>query len=243
MTLVPSRRLVKRDVSYEFMNRQMVWHAFTEFLLFLLPLISARSIQRRLTRIFSNIQHHTSNSLSRLLPAKTHSILGISHSHHKQSNKPKKRGKYWSLPKDQCAICAENASLNLNIADSANAFAAAVTNTPQAGEPPEETDGTEPPAYSITNPYLASCGDLYCYHCIAERMMHALDEGEDEGWECLRCGLGVREADRLVPDINVESDGGNGSEYEFSSDIDATDMSGSVGSYTESERSRLTGSS
>jgi hypothetical protein len=29
MTLVPSRRLVKRDVSYEFMNRQMVWHAFT----------------------------------------------------------------------------------------------------------------------------------------------------------------------------------------------------------------------
>lgn len=29
MCLVPSRRLVKRDVSYEFMNRQMVWHAFT----------------------------------------------------------------------------------------------------------------------------------------------------------------------------------------------------------------------
>ena len=57
MRLVPSRRLVKRDVSYEFMNRQMVWHAFTvnsvtnlyslitdqfssqEFLLFLLPLL------------------------------------------------------------------------------------------------------------------------------------------------------------------------------------------------------------
>ena len=29
MRLVPARRLVKRDVSYEFMNRQMVWHAFT----------------------------------------------------------------------------------------------------------------------------------------------------------------------------------------------------------------------
>lgn len=29
MSLVPSRKLVKRDVSYEFMNRQMVWHAFT----------------------------------------------------------------------------------------------------------------------------------------------------------------------------------------------------------------------
>ena len=29
LRLVPARRLVQRDVSYEFMNRQMVWHAFT----------------------------------------------------------------------------------------------------------------------------------------------------------------------------------------------------------------------
>lgn len=29
MSLVPSRRTAKRDVSYEFMNRQMVWHTFT----------------------------------------------------------------------------------------------------------------------------------------------------------------------------------------------------------------------
>ena len=29
MKLVPSRRLVRHNVSYDFMNRQMVWHAFT----------------------------------------------------------------------------------------------------------------------------------------------------------------------------------------------------------------------
>ena len=29
MRLVPAQRLTQRDVSYEFMNRQMVWHAFT----------------------------------------------------------------------------------------------------------------------------------------------------------------------------------------------------------------------
>jgi peroxin-2 len=29
MRLSPARRLIKRNVSYEFMNRQMVWHAFT----------------------------------------------------------------------------------------------------------------------------------------------------------------------------------------------------------------------
>jgi len=29
MPLVPARKLAKRNISYEFMNRQMVWHAFT----------------------------------------------------------------------------------------------------------------------------------------------------------------------------------------------------------------------
>lgn len=29
LRLTPSQRLVKREVSYEFMNRQMVWQAFT----------------------------------------------------------------------------------------------------------------------------------------------------------------------------------------------------------------------
>lgn len=29
LRLIPARRLARREVSYEFMNRQMVWHAFT----------------------------------------------------------------------------------------------------------------------------------------------------------------------------------------------------------------------
>ena len=33
LQLVPAQRLTKREVSYEFMNRQMVWHAFTVRLL------------------------------------------------------------------------------------------------------------------------------------------------------------------------------------------------------------------
>ncbi|EIN10323.1 hypothetical protein PUNSTDRAFT_99756, partial [Punctularia strigosozonata HHB-11173 SS5] len=64
LRLVPAQRLVRRDVSYEFMNRQMVWHAFTEFLLFLLPLINLRLVRRRLTRLLA----HTSSSLLSLLP-------------------------------------------------------------------------------------------------------------------------------------------------------------------------------
>lgn len=49
MRLVPSRRLTKRDVSYEFMNRQMVWHAFT-VRLFPFPAFSYSSYQLSVNR-------------------------------------------------------------------------------------------------------------------------------------------------------------------------------------------------
>ncbi|KAA8911824.1 Pex12 amino terminal region-domain-containing protein [Sphaerosporella brunnea] len=39
MRLVTPNRTVAREVSFEYLNRQLVWHAFTEFLLFILPLL------------------------------------------------------------------------------------------------------------------------------------------------------------------------------------------------------------
>ena len=30
---------VRRQISFEYMNKQLIWHAFTEFLLFLIPLV------------------------------------------------------------------------------------------------------------------------------------------------------------------------------------------------------------
>jgi peroxin-2 len=65
-------------------------------------------------------------------------------------------------------------------------------------------------------------------------MMHSAEEdGGGEGWECLRCREGVKWVERSVVD-----GGGSevsGSEYEFSSDmdLDVTDVSESVGSYSE----------
>ncbi|KAJ7094629.1 Pex12 amino terminal region-domain-containing protein, partial [Mycena belliarum] len=218
MTLVPSRRLVKRDVSYEFMNRQMVWHAFTEFLLFLLPLVSARSIRRRITRITSTVASTSIASL--FLPSR--------------SDAPKSgpaHGKYWSLPQDQCAICAENASFSLNLAEPTNAFTSFATPSVVAASSPETiTPGsdTEPPPYPLHTPYLASCGDVYCYHCIAERMIRAADEEEGQKWECLRCRERVESAERLVMEVGSGGSEISGSDYEFSSDMDATDMSSSM---------------
>ncbi|KAH7930726.1 hypothetical protein BV22DRAFT_1000178 [Leucogyrophana mollusca] len=218
MSLVPARSLVKREVSYEFMNRQMVWHAFTEFLLFLLPLVSARSVQRRLTRFASK--------LGSLLPSPT--------ARTSDQQPPLKRGKYASLPVDQCAICAENASFNLNLSDASNALTSLTFPPAPPDTPQPEADPEAPPTFPLYTPYITSCGHTYCYHCIAERMMRSADEGLDEfGWECLRCGEGVRSSDRWTGD-----EGGDGSDsgYDFSSDFGSTDISGSVdmGSYTES---------
>ncbi|KJA30163.1 hypothetical protein HYPSUDRAFT_32263 [Hypholoma sublateritium FD-334 SS-4] len=223
MSLVPSRRLVKRDISYEFMNRQMVWHAFTEFLLFLLPLISARTIRRKFYHLNTLL---SSMSLSPFAPFRK--LLGLQ-PNVKKGFGSQKRSKFGALAEDQCPICFENAQFNLNISEPTNLFTALAVNLT-----PEESSEAEPPSHPIYNPYQTSCGHIYCYHCIAERVMRIADEGDDEsGWECLRCGEEVKEAHRYTVDI-IEHERSE-SDYEFSSDIDmGTDLSGSMGSYSES---------
>ncbi|TPX34314.1 hypothetical protein SmJEL517_g03015 [Synchytrium microbalum] len=53
MRLVYTRREMARQVSFEFMNRQLVWHAFTEFLLYLVPLINLSSLKNTILRTLS----------------------------------------------------------------------------------------------------------------------------------------------------------------------------------------------
>ncbi|KAF9057693.1 peroxisomal biogenesis factor 2 [Panaeolus papilionaceus] len=209
MKLVPSRRLVKRDVSYEFMNRQMVWHAFTEFLLFALPLLNARSVRRRVSHL-----------LTKFSPKSIYAIAFPTSAAVPKSSKP--LGKYASLPPDQCAICAENAA-RLDVSKPANIFQTLWSDS-----------SAEAPAYPINNPYQTSCGHIYCYQCIAERMLHNADDGGDEsGWLCLRCSEGVINAQRYM--VEVTGSEMTESDYDFSSDLDlGTDLSGSMGSYTES---------
>ena len=242
MQLVPSRGQVKRDISYEFMNRQMVWHAFTvsidsfhryfwhiisiqEFLIFLLPLLHGRSARRRLNKLFSYLNP---SKLVSFIP--TANRLRPSSLQNSSLSSAKRRGKFWSLPVDQCAICAENASFSFNVSESASMFTTLAPHASFAAEDPER----EPPAYPINIPYIASCGDSYCYTCLTERLMRiAHDVGEEHGWECLRCTEEVTSANRYEVEITgLES----GSDYEFSSDIDldTTDISGSMGSYSES---------
>jgi len=50
LRLAPPVSQVSRQVSFEYLNRQLVWHAFTEFLLFLLPLVGISRWRRWLSR-------------------------------------------------------------------------------------------------------------------------------------------------------------------------------------------------
>ncbi|POS83891.1 hypothetical protein EPUL_005167 [Erysiphe pulchra] len=91
LRLTPQNSQVSRQVSFEYLNRQLVWHAFTEFLLFLLPLVGVNRWRRWFTRVWKK--------------TKTVITSGIN------ENKGSKSGELAFLPEHTCAICYEEKNL------------------------------------------------------------------------------------------------------------------------------------
>jgi len=54
ISLIYHSKSVKRTVSFEYMNRQLVWHEFTEFLMFLIPLLNTGRFKKFLSSLFSS---------------------------------------------------------------------------------------------------------------------------------------------------------------------------------------------
>lgn len=106
-----------------------------------------------------------------------------------------KRGTFFSLSSDQCAICAQNASYDLAVISSDPSGFISYAAEPSSSAD-ESSTTTEPPQYPITAPYKASCGHVYCYFCLSERLLRAIDDG-DEGWDCLRCTALIRSCNRV----------------------------------------------
>ncbi|KAL6860054.1 peroxisome assembly protein (Peroxin-2) [Amphichorda felina] len=88
MRLAPPTSQVSREVSFEYLNRQLVWHAFTEFLLFVLPLIGINRWRRWLTRTWR----------------KTKEMIQAGPSEGDDTAK----GEYAFLPERTCAICYQD---------------------------------------------------------------------------------------------------------------------------------------
>lgn len=88
MRLAPPTSQVSREVSFEYLNRQLVWHAFTEFLLFVLPLIGINKWRRWLARTWKKTRKAISGSTD--------------------AEVDEKRGEFAFLPERTCAICYQD---------------------------------------------------------------------------------------------------------------------------------------
>ncbi|KAK4680894.1 peroxisome assembly protein (Peroxin-2) [Podospora pseudoanserina] len=119
MRLAPPTSQVSREVSFEYLNRQLVWHAFTEFLLFVLPLVGINRWRRWLARTWR----------------KTKKIMSTTGG----EGAEEKKGEFAFLPERTCAICYQdqNQATNEN-----ELMAAATSKTGVVGS--AQTDVTNP---------------------------------------------------------------------------------------------------
>lgn len=149
MRLAPPTSQVSREVSFEYLNRQLVWHAFTEFLLFVLPLVGINRWRRWLTRTWR----------------KTKEMIHTSTGAGPDGEEPERQGELAFLPERTCAICYQDQNSGTTETE---VLAAASGGGGVAGS--AQTD--------VTNPYeTIPCGCVYCFVCLATRLEREEGEG------------------------------------------------------------------
>ena len=142
LRLVSPSSQVSREVSFEYLNRQLVWHAFTEFLLFLLPLVGISRWRRWLARAWKRTKDAMKSEST------------------EDDDEKVKSGPLSFLPERTCAICYQDQNptstseaeiLGANTAAGGGVIGSATTD--------------------IVNPYeTISCGCIYCFVCIASKI-------------------------------------------------------------------------
>lgn len=168
-------------------------------MLLLLPLFRSRAFKGYCARLIAT---------PKLLLEYVSDGLGTS-SEAERARVATRKGKYSNLPLDQCAICADKAMVNVVLRSGSTDYAITTSSVELVTEETTHEE-IDPPKYPLTTPYTASCGHLYCYFCLSEVLLHAMDDGE-EGWSCLRCLETVRSCDRahaLCPDESVHTSDG-----------------------------------
>ena len=140
LRLAPPTNQVSREVSFEYLNRQLVWHAFTEFLLFILPLVGISRWRRWLSRAWR----------------KTKSIM---RSGGEEGAGDGARGELAFLPERTCAICYQDQ----NPATTSETEIMALSGASGGVIGSAQTDITNP--YEAT-----PCGCIYCFVCIATKL-------------------------------------------------------------------------
>ena len=214
----------------------MIRRAQQEFLMFLLPLLPHRKL-RRVAGTTAGVIMHPLGTLSGLIPASASSALGLGTNVGLEGADAQSlgRGKLAHLPEDECAICYESATTTLDIADDVRPQSTSALSHATARK-------GEPPAHPLVTSYRTSCGHVYCYTCVAEKMIRAADEGGGP-WECLRCGKPVLGAERFhIENVYWTSEGDEGSVGEWGSDYFNEMGSSSLSGMSAGSRSWVSGS-
>ncbi|KAI9744570.1 MAG: peroxisome assembly protein (Peroxin-2) [Claussenomyces sp. TS43310] len=131
---------ISREVSFEYLNRQLVWHAFTEFLLFVLPLVGISRWRRWLARGWRKAK-----------------LLMLSGGSEDEAKAP--AGELAFLPERTCAICYQDQ--NATTTSESEILAASGASGGVIGS--AQTDITNP--YETI-----PCGCIYCFVCLAGRL-------------------------------------------------------------------------
>lgn len=141
LRLMPGSNQLRNEVSFEYLNRQLVWHAFTEFLLFMLPLVGIRRWRRWLI-------HAWQTFIAFVTRTKT------------DDSKQNSAGEYAHLPERTCAICYEDQMLAASSPEDVQKISASSSSGIVGSA---QTD--------ITTPYeTIPCGCAYCYVCLVQRL-------------------------------------------------------------------------
>jgi peroxin-2 len=186
-----AQKTVARNVSFDFLNRQLVWEAFTEFLLFLMPLIDLNATRRWVRRTLHRFTPSTKGALENGQSSTT------------------KKGPLAHLPEGICAICASQSAAPMNPDPSAHVTDPVDPTTSTAFLASLSKEASHA-GQEATVPYVSSCcGAQYCYYCIAGALFsweqakkenEGTDRDQSKGWSCLRCAHPVLEIKRWVGD-------------------------------------------
>jgi len=138
--LAPPSAQASREVSFEYLNRQLVWHAFTEFLLFLLPLVGISRWKRWIARAWRKAVNALKSSGD-------------------DDEVQEKQGELGHLPERTCAICYRDQ--NPAATTETEVLAASASTGGISGS--SQTDITNP--YETI-----PCGCVYCFVCIVQKL-------------------------------------------------------------------------
>lgn len=147
LRLIAPSSQVSREVSFEYLNRQLVWHAFTEFLLFLLPLVGISRWKRWLSRVWRKTKALVKNDTG-------------------GEDEGASNGELNFLPDRTCGICYQDQNPTSTSENEILAISGASGGVVGSAQ----TDVTNP--YETI-----PCGCIYCFICIAKKLEAEEGEG------------------------------------------------------------------